>query len=147
MFNNKKERQQRKSYPKELSWPWWEYSLDSQLTIFHSVAKMYLENNNKYPQALPLFLSGLCFRLCCWADREGGLADKADFWSCADVIHDSKPQWKLTNQPQSHFFVVLLAEKHTCTDKEAPCLPSGTKQSWCGMKKIVKLWWVKLFNP
>lgn len=36
----------------------------------------------------------------------------------------------------SHIFVVVvLAEKHTCTDKGVPRLPSGTEQAWCGMVK------------
>lgn len=44
------------------------------------------------PRARPLFLHGLRFLLCCLARREGGLTDKPNFCSCADLIHDSKPQ-------------------------------------------------------
>lgn len=100
--------------------PSWPFSILSPRCIWRTTI------NN--PWALPLFLYGLCFMLWGLAGREGGLTDKPNFWSCADIIHDSKPQWKITDRPQPHFFVVLLlAEKHTCTDKEVPCLPSGTK--------------------
>ena len=92
------------------------------------------------PRALPLFLYGLCFMLRCLAAREGGLTDKPNFCSRADIIHDSKPQWKITNQPQPHFFWWLffsLRNTHAQTKKSHVCQvgPNDPSVEW---RKIVK---------
>lgn len=113
--------------------PSWPFSILSLGCIWRTII------NN--PQVLPLFLYGLCFMLCCLAGKEGGLADKPNFCSCVDTIRDSKPQWKITNQPWTHFLLLLfflLRNTHAQAKKSHVCQvgPNCPCVEW---RKLVEL--------